>query len=40
MRRTIDEMPAMNREDSLKVLDKKLGKFFRTKTRIKKRIGS
>ena len=26
MRRTIDEMPAMNREDSLKVLDKKLGK--------------
>ena len=31
MRRTIDEMPAMNREDSLKVLDKKLGKFLEQK---------
>lgn len=38
MRRTIDEMPAMNREDSLKVLDKKLGKFLEQKQELRKEL--
>ena len=36
MRRTIDEMPSLNREDSLKVLDKKLGKFLEQKQELRK----
>lgn len=38
MRRTIDEMPSMNREDSLKVLDKKLGKFLEQKQELRKEL--
>ena len=38
MRRTIDEMPAMNREDSLKVLDKNLGKFLEQKQELRKEL--
>lgn len=38
MRRTIDEMPAMNREDSLKVLDKKLEKFLEQKQELRKEL--
>ena len=38
MRRTFDEMPAMNREDSLKVLDKKLGKFLEQKQELRKEL--
>lgn len=38
MRRTIDEMPSLNREDSLKVLDKKLGKFLEQKQELRKEL--
>ena len=38
MRRTIDEMPSMNREDSLIVLDKKLGKFLEQKQELRKEL--
>ena len=38
MRRTIDEMPSLNRDDSLKVLDKKLGKFLEQKQELRKEL--
>ncbi len=38
MRRTIDEMPSLNREDSLKVLDKKLEKFLEQKQELRKEL--
>lgn len=38
MRRTITEMPAMNREESLRVVDKKLEKFLQLKKDIKKEL--